>query len=158
MAYDSDVAPLVVSRFFIGPAQGDPRVHMNTRRFDFPTWFTSMSGWSFYCALISTFGITGYYSDILRHRIPDWLAVGIFILPIIILVFIQYGEAPNRAVAISHIIAATWFMLLAVGMEIGHLLGYEPKGFTLYRCLAHIGWTFAWIGVYRRARGRIAGR
>jgi hypothetical protein len=43
-------------------------------------------------------------------------------------------------------------MALAVGMEVGLLLGYAPSGSVLYRVLAHLGWTFAWAGIYRRAR------
>jgi hypothetical protein len=125
---------------------------MKSSRFDFSTWLTGYSGWSFYCALISLFGITGYYSDLLRQRVPDWVAVGLFMAPILIILFIQWGEAPNRVVVASHIIAASLFMTLALGMEIGHFLGYQPEGSGFYRILAHLGWTFAWAGIYRRAR------
>ena len=110
------------------------------------------SGWAFYCALISVFGLTGYYADLLRPHVPDWVGVGLLILPLIIIVFIQWGEAPGRLVAAAHIFAASWFMALAVGMEVGLLLGYAPSGSVLYRVLAHLGWTFAWAGIYRRAR------
>lgn len=129
---------------------------MKSSRFDFPTWLTGYSGWSFYCALVSLFGITGYYSDLLRPHVPDWVAVGLFIAPVLIILFIQWGEAPDRIVAACHIIAASWFMILALGMEIGHFLGYQPKGSTFFSILAHLGWTFAWAGVFRRARANPA--
>ncbi len=127
---------------------------MRTSHFNFLSWLTGYSGWAFYCALISVFGLTGYYADLLRPHVPDWVGVGLLIAPIVIILFIQWHEAPNRLVAAAHIFAASWFMALALGMEIGILLGYEPRGSGFYRILAHLGWTFAWAGVYRRARAR----
>jgi hypothetical protein len=121
------------------------------------SWLTGYSGWAFYCALLSVFGSTGYYSDFLRNRIPDWAAVSLFIGPLLIIVFIQWGELPDRVVARCHIIAASWFALLAVGMEVGHFLGYSPKGSLLFRLLGHLGWTFAWAGIFRRAKTSIKG-
>lgn len=125
---------------------------MSSSHFNFITWLTGYSGWALYCALISIFGLTGYYSDLLRGRVPDWVAVGLFIAPVIIIVFIQWGEVPDRIVAIAHGAAATWFMILALGMEVGHFFSYDPKGSVFYRILAHVGWTFAWAGIYRKAR------
>jgi len=125
---------------------------MSSSRFDFPKWLTGYSGWSLYCALISLFGITGYYSDLLRQRVPAWMAVALFTAPIMIILFIQWGEASDRVVAIAHIVAAMLFMILAIGMEVGTLVGYTPRGTLFYRILAHLGWTFAWAGIYRRAR------
>ena len=125
---------------------------MKSSNFDIVTWFTGYSGWASYCALVSTFGITGYYSDLLRPLVPAWVAVGLFIAPVLIILFIQWGEVPDRVVAVCHIIAAVWFMILALGMELGHLLDYQPKGSGFYRILAHFGWTFAWAGIFRRAR------
>jgi hypothetical protein len=113
---------------------------------------TGYSAWSFYCALISIFGLTGYYADLLRRIVPDWVGVGLLMAPIAIIIFIQYGEAPDHVVAAAHIIAASWFMALAIGMEAGHWLGYSPKGTLFYRVLSHLGWAFAWFGIYRRAR------
>jgi hypothetical protein len=113
---------------------------------------TGYSGWTFYCALVSVFGLTGYYADILRPHVPDWVGVGLVIAPLVIILFIQWGEARDRFVAAAHIFAASWFMALALGMEIGILLGYAPRGSGFYRVLAHLGWTCAWAGIYRRAR------
>jgi hypothetical protein len=78
--------------------------------------------------------------------------VALLIAPVVIILFIQWGELPDRVVAASHIVAASWFMLLALGMEAGHFLDCQPIGSGLYRLLAHVGWTFAWAGIYRRAR------
>ena len=125
---------------------------MRSSRFNSSTWLTGYSGYSLYCALMTVFGLTGYYSDLLRPRVPDWIAVAVLIAPVVIILFIQWGEVPDRVVALSHIIAASLFMVLALGMEIGILLGYEPKGSAFYRILAHLGWSFAWAGIYRRAR------
>jgi hypothetical protein len=125
---------------------------MKNPRFDVQTWLTGYSGWSFNCAVISVFGLAGYYSDLLRPYVPDRVAVGLLIAPVIIILFIQWGEVPERVVAGSHIVAALWFMSLALGMEVGHCLGYQPDGSGLCRLLAHMGWTFAWAGIYRRAR------
>ena len=123
--------------------------------FNFLTWLTGYSGWAFYCALVSVFGLTGYYADLLRPHVPDWVGVGLLIAPVVVIVFIQWGEAPVRLVAAAHIFAASWFMALALGMEVGILLGYEPRGTGLYRILAHLGWACAWAGIYRRARAHM---
>jgi hypothetical protein len=125
---------------------------MKESHFHVQTWLTGYSGWSFYCAVISLFGVAGYYADLFRQYVPDWMVVGLLIAPVGIILFIQWGEAPERVVAASHIIAASWFMMLALGMEVGHFFGYQPYGSGLYRILAHVGWTFAWAGIYRRAR------
>ena len=130
----------------------DPRQGIKLMRFDSLRWLTGYSGWTLYCAVVSLLGLTAYYSDLLRPRLPAWVVVGLFTAPVVIILFIQWGEAPDRVVALSHKLAASLFMLLALGMEIGILLGYEPKGATLYRVFAHAGWTFAWAGIYRRAR------
>jgi hypothetical protein len=128
---------------------------MRASSFGFVSWLTGYSGWAFYCALVSVFGLTGYYADLLRPHVPHWVGVGLLIAPLVVVVFIQWGEAPDRLVAGAHIIAAAWFMALALGMEVGILLGYEPRGAGLYRVLAHLGWTCAWAGIYRRARARM---
>lgn len=116
------------------------------------TWLTGSSGWALYCALLSVFGLTGYYSDLLRGHVPDWVGVGLLIAPIVFIIFIQWGELNDRVVAIAHFAAALWFMILALGMEAGHHFGYVPEHASFYRFLAHLGWTFAWVGIYRRAR------
>jgi len=125
---------------------------MRSSNFDIQTWLTSYSGWAFYCALISVFGVTGYYSDLLRPLVQDWVGVGVLIAPIVIILFVHWGEFPDRVVATCHIIAASWFMILALAMELGHLLDYQPQGSGFYRILAHLGWTSAWAGIFRRAR------
>ena len=114
-------------------------------------WLTGYSGWSLYCAIISLFGITGYYADLLLARVPDWVAVGVFTLPVMIVIFVQWGELPDRLVACFHLFAASLFLAAAVGMEIGHWLGYRPEGSTFFRILAHVGWTFSWGGILRCA-------
>ena len=81
-----------------------------------------------------------------------WAAVAIFITPVILILFVQWGEAPDRVVAVSHLIAVSVFTLFALGMEVSHFLGYQPEGAILYRILAHLGWTFAWAGIYRKAK------
>lgn len=116
---------------------------------------TGYSGWAFYCAVISVFGLTGYYADLLRPHVPDWIFVSIMIAPIVIILFIQWGEAPSRLVAAAHIFAASWFFALAAGMEFGILQGYNPRGSTFYRIFAHLGWIFAWAAIYRRAHSRV---
>lgn len=125
---------------------------MSSSHFNFATRLVGRSIFSLYCAMLSLLGLTGYYADILRYHLPDWAVVGLLVTPITIILFIQWGDVPDRIVAISHIIAASLFMILAIGMEIGILIGYHPKGTNFYRVLAHIGWTFAWGDIYRRAR------
>jgi hypothetical protein len=127
---------------------------MRSSHFNLLSWLVGYSGWSFYCALVSLFGLTGYYADLLRPHVPDWLGVGLLIAPMVIILFIQWGEAPDRIVVIAHTFAASWFMALALGMEVGILLGHEPRGSGFYRLLAHLGWACAWAGIYRRARAR----
>lgn len=102
-------------------------------------------------ALFSTFAFAGYFSDLLRPQVPDWAAVGVFIAPIVCIVFVQWGNLPNHIVATVHLTAAFLFFILAGAMEVGMALGYEPELSTLYRILAHMGWTFAWTPILRRA-------
>jgi len=118
------------------------------------SFLTGFSGWAFYCAMISTFGLAGYYSELLRRFVPDWVGVGLIMAPLVTILLIPWGEFPDRVVAVTHTVAASWFMILAVGMEVGGLLGYEPRDSGLFRVMAHVGWTFAWGGIYRRARAR----
>ena len=125
---------------------------MRSSQLNLFTWLTGYSGWAFYCALCSTFGLAIYYSDLLRGHVPDWVGVGLLIPPIVIPVLIRWGEAPDRVVTASHIIAASWYMVLTIGMEIGIFLGYEPRGSVFLSILAHFGWAFAWAGIYRQAR------
>lgn len=114
-------------------------------------WPPCYSGWALYCAVISVFGLTGYYADLLRPHVPAWVAVGLLMAPVAVIVFIQWGELSDRLVAMAHMLAALWFMSLAVGMEVGILLGHRPEGTGLFRVFAHVGWTFAWAGILRRA-------
>ena len=122
------------------------------RPFNSSLWLTGHCDWSFGCALISIFAITGYYADLLRRLMPEWAAVAVLLSPITIILFVQWGEAPDRVVAVSHIVATAIFTLFALGMELASFLGYQPEGAGVYRLLAHLGWTFAWAGIYRRAR------
>jgi len=109
--------------------------------------------WSLYCAIIASFGFAGFYhADLTEPWIPGWLSVGIMILPVTILVMVPWGELPDRVVMIAHSFAATLFVAMALGMEIGHALGYRPEGSTFFRILAHLGWTFTWVAVIRRIR------
>jgi hypothetical protein len=100
---------------------------------------TGYSGWILYCALISCFGVTGYYSDLVRPYVPAWLAVGVFVAPVITIVLVNWGEAPDKFVRWAHIGAATLFMLLGLGMIVGELVGYRPEGAGIYHLLAHLG-------------------
>jgi hypothetical protein len=109
---------------------------------------------SLLCALLGTFAFAGYYSDILKPFIPAWLAVGIFTLPVIVLVFVQRGEVPDRILARAHLAAAALFLILAAGMEAGSFWGHRPKELTLYRIMAHLSWSFAWGGVITDALKR----
>jgi hypothetical protein len=96
----------------------------------------------------------GYYSDLLQPHVPAWLAVGVFILPVLILNFVRPGEAPDRLVIVTHRFAAALFLVLAAGMEIGSWRGYRPEGLAFYRVLAHLAWTFSWAGVLKDVRAR----
>jgi hypothetical protein len=102
-------------------------------------------------ALFSTFAFAGYFSDLLRPQVPDWAAVALFIAPIVLILFVRWGELPKRTVATIHLVAAALFFLFAGAMEIGMALGHEPELSTLYRIFAHAGWTFAWTPIFRRA-------
>jgi hypothetical protein len=107
-------------------------------------------------AVFGSFAFAGYYPELVKPYIHAWVAVGIFLLPVFILFFINWGELPDRVVARLHLLAAIWFLLLSAGMEIGVLSGHRPPGTNLYRVLAHLAWTFSWAAVlktaYRRRR------
>src|SRR5688500_7335319 len=109
---------------------------------------------SLLCAIFGSFAFAGYYSDILKPHVPAWLAVGVFVFPVLILVFIQRGELVEKTVTRAHLIAAARFLVLAVGMEVGAFLGHRPKELTLYRVLAHFAWSFSWAGVIKAAYKR----
>ena len=110
---------------------------------------------SLLCAIFGMFAFAGYYADILKPLMPDWLAVGIFVLPIMVLVFVQRGEVSDKVLTRTHLTAAALFVILAAGMEAGAYLGYRPKGLTLYRILAHLAWSFSWAGVIKESWGRL---
>ena len=109
------------------------------------------SNWALYCAIVSTFGLIGFYSEPLKGRVPDWLGVGVFVLPVSLIVLVQWGDLPDRAVAFVHFLAASIFLVASLGMELWIAAGYRPEGVTLFRVLAHLGWTFAWGKILKRA-------
>ena len=109
---------------------------------------------SLLCAAFGSFAFAGYYSDLLKPFMPAWLAVCFLILPVTVLIFVQQGEVSDRFLARAHLSAAGLFLLLAVGMEVGSLWGYRPKGLTLYRILAHLAWSFSWASVIKEAYRR----
>ena len=78
--------------------------------------------------------------------------VGLLMAPITIILLAQWGIGSDRVVATSHLVATSLFMTLALGMELGIMLGYRPIEAGFFRLSAHLGWTFAWAGIYRRAK------
>jgi hypothetical protein len=107
--------------------------------------------WRTLFALFGSFAFAGYYPDLAKPYVHPWVAVGIFMLPVAVLIFVHWGEQPDRWVARMHFGAASWFLLLSAGMEIGIALGHEPPGTALYRVLAHVSWTFSWAAVLKKA-------
>ncbi len=103
------------------------------------------------CAIVSALGVTAYYSELLKQFMPVWLAVGLLILPVSLIVLIVPGEAGDRVVGTTHLFAAVVMLLYGLGVEIGHWIGYRPPGVGFFRFLTHPGWTFAWSGILRRA-------
>lgn len=117
-----------------------------------PNWITGYPSRTYFCALVSLFGLTGFYADLLMPLVPDWLGIAILVSPFALVLMVQRGEAPDRLVYRCHLFAATLFLLGALGMEIACLAGYKPEGHALFRFLAHLGWTFAWANFLREAR------
>jgi hypothetical protein len=113
---------------------------------------STFSPWTLYFMIISTFGITGWYSDLFKTFLPAWAAVGVFMVPIVIVVFIQWGEASPMIVARAHMTAAAIFTLLSIGMEFGRFFNYHPESELLCKVLAHLGWIFAWGAIFKKAR------
>ena len=107
-------------------------------------------------AICSVMGLTGFYSELLRPHLPDLLGVGILISPIILLVCVEWGDASDKTVARIHLLAVALFSLMAIGMEVLMWGGYQPPDSSLFRALAHIGWTFGWAVFYREAQRRRA--
>tara|TARA_R110002096_G_scaffold203718_5_gene389041 strand:+ start:953 stop:1387 length:435 start_codon:yes stop_codon:yes gene_type:complete len=124
-----------------------------SENFTVPSWITGYPSRALFCATISLFGLTGYYADLLMPLVPDWVGVVILVSPLALVLMVQRGEAPDWLVYRCHLIAATLFLLGALGMEIGCLFGYQPDGHGLFRVLAHLGWTFAWADLLREAKG-----
>lgn len=102
--------------------------------------------------IVGSLGTIGYYSELLKGHVHDYVAVGIFLLPVANILFIQKGEVPNKIVSITHRISAIYFMILSIGMEVGTALGYKPEGTVLCKLLAHISWTFAWTIIYKESK------
>lgn len=105
-------------------------------------------------AAFGSFAFAGYYPEVVKPYIHAWVAVGIFMLPVAILIFVNWGELSARVVVRLHLFAAIWFLLLSAGMEIGILSGHRPPGTNLYRVLAHLSWTFSWAAVLKTAYKR----
>jgi hypothetical protein len=124
-------------------------------------WAMRGGWWALWCAIMGTLGCTGYYGDVLGERLPAWLAVSVFTLPIALVIMVNYGELDERVVMWVHGIAAGLFFLLAMGMEVGSLLGHRPEGHVFYRVLAHLAWTFGfgkvWVEACQVAKRRREG-
>lgn len=58
------------------------------------------------CAIVSALGVTAYYSELLKPLMPAWLAVGLSILPVALVVLVVPGEASDRIVGAAHLFAA----------------------------------------------------
>ncbi len=114
----------------------------------------SYSPWVLWCAVMSTFGFAGFYPDLLRPYINDIVTVVLFVLPLAIIIFVQWGEFPNNIVSKCHIFAVTLITIYSVGMEIASLFNYKPEGVLFYKILSHIGWSFAWVGILKKAKNQ----
>ena len=122
---------------------------MSLSRFNIVTWLTGYSGWASYCALISVFGLTAYYAELLRPHVPDWVGVGLLIAPLVVILFIEWG-VPDRLVAAAHIFAASWFMRLLSGWRLGSSLATRRGGqlFTAF--------LLTWVGLARGQASTVA--
>lgn len=92
--------------------------------------------------MVSSFAFAGYHPELLEGFLPAWLAVGVFVLPLALTLLIDLRDAPGKLAPTLHGLAAGLFLLLSAGMEVGVHLGHRPEGTSLYRLLAHLGWTF----------------
>lgn len=88
------------------------------------------------------FGQVAYLADVLRPHLPGWAAVSIFMVPIILIVAFQPDDHVTRLrwVRIAHTVAALWYGLVAVGVELASALGHVPDGALFFRILMHTGW------------------
>ena len=75
----------------------------------------SYPAWMLLSAIVGSFGMLGYYPGLLAEWVPDWLAVGVLVLPVVLIVAVQWGDAPDRVVSAIHLVAGVLFIVAVVG-------------------------------------------
>lgn len=103
-------------------------------------------------AIFSTFGLTAFYSELWKERVPVWLGVTILTLPVGLIVIVQMGDLPVKVLRRIHFLAIGIYSGLAIGMELIISTGFRPDGLALYRAMTHLGWTFGWAMILRQTR------
>lgn len=104
----------------------------------------NLTGWTSWCLLVGVFGQVGFLADFLKPRVPDWLAITSFLVPVVLAIFVRPNEVSDTVARRCHFIAAAWYISITIMTEVLALVGYLPAGALLYRILMHLGWLHCW--------------
>jgi hypothetical protein len=99
--------------------------------------------------------IAGMLSELWQDVLPAWAGVGIALLPVVLFVFVHPGELPARVVWVAHVLAAIWYLALAVGLAV--LLAASkplPRGWPVALLFLAMGAIPCGTVLYQVARGR----
>lgn len=99
--------------------------------------------------------IVGMLSELWQDVLPAWAGLSIALLPLLLFVFVHPGELPARVVCVAHVLAAIWYLVLAVGLAV--LLAANkplPRGWPVGLLFLAMGAIPCGTVLYRVARGR----
>ena len=104
---------------------------------------------------VGSLTIAGMLSELWRDVLPAWAGLSIALLPFVLFVFVHPGELPTRIVGVAHVLAAAWYLVVAIGLAV--LLTVTkplPRGWLVAPVFLAIGAMPCCIVLYRAARGR----
>lgn len=94
-------------------------------------------------------------SELWQNILPAWAGVGIALLPLVLFVFVHPNELPARAVWVAHVLAATWYLVLAVSLTVLIAVSKPlPRGWPVGLLFLVMGAIPCGTVLYRVARGR----
>ena len=102
----------------------------------------------FIALFLGAMGLAGFFGPLLQPHVFGVLAVGVFLLPFLLLFVVMFPARPMLSASSFRrvwLFAACWHGLLAVAAEICYARGYMPPespeyARTLLRAMLHVGW------------------
>jgi hypothetical protein len=111
--------------------------------------------WSATTELVFHVGVlwqTAYLSEPSKQVVGIWVFLGLVMLPYLLLLFFRQGELADETVARAHLLAALWYLglaLVAVALAAG---GYRPPGWIVFLVFMAPGARISLLLIFRRLR------